>query len=344
MRSATHEWLATDDGFVTEEMITLYKELAGNDIGLIIPGYSYVDPSGQSASRQGAIYDDRFIPGYKKLVDTVHEYDSKIGLQIVHGGRQSKPEYIGGKMPMAPSAVKDNASGIIPRMMNDDDIAFMQKKFIEAIVRAREAGFDAVQIHAAHGFLVSQFISPYTNRRTDEYGGTTKNRSRFLVEIITKGREKVGKDFPIYIKLNSVDGIDGGLTEQESARVARHLMDAGVSLIEVSGGIGEAGKVTARPDILEPKQEAYFAAGAREIKKLVGKKVIVSLVGGLRSLEVMQRIIDHETADLVSLSRPFIREPDLVTKLNAGDKRHVDCISCNGCYCHDGIRCVIINP
>lgn len=347
MRSATHEWLASEEGFVTDKMIEFYRKLAEGDIGLIVPGYAYVDPSGKSSVRQGAIYDDRFIPGYQRLVDAVHQSGSKIALQIVHGGRQVKPQLIGNHTPIAPSPVKDSSTGIIPKEMSEEEIQYIKQKFVEAVVRTKKAGFDACQLHIAHGFLLSEFISPYTNRRQDKWGGSTENRCRFILEIIREAREIVGDDYPIFAKLNSTDGIPGGLTPEESARVATLLAKAGVTLIEVSGGIGEAGEVAARTNILEPDQEAYFAPAGKlikdSIKQAVGEKTKVALVGGLRSLGVMQRIIQEGTADIISMSRPFIREPDLILKFKRGEKERADCISCNGCYNPDGVRCAIIS-
>lgn len=346
MRSATHEWLATDEGFVTDKMLDFYQTLAQGGVGLIIPGYAYVDPGGKSSVRQNAIYDDKFIPGYQALVKMVHQYGAKIALQIVHGGRQSKPELIGMQTPLAPSAVYDKSSGITPRAMTKTEIKYMQEQFVAAIKRSKKAGFDAVQLHIAHGFLLSEFISPYTNQRTDDYGGSTENRCRFILEIIQKAKEEVGDDFPIFAKLNSTDGIAGGLTEEESARVAKLLATAGVSLIEVSGGIAEAGAIAARKNILTTEQEAYFLPAARLIKQALKETAVntrVALVGGLRSLGVMHQIVVNGDADLISLSRPLIREPDLILKFQRDEKERADCISCNGCYSPEGIRCVLIN-
>ncbi|MCX7766034.1 MAG: NADH:flavin oxidoreductase [Candidatus Sumerlaeia bacterium] len=347
MRSATHEWLATEDGFVTEKMLDFYQTLAQGGVGLIIPGYAYVDPGGKSSVRQNAIYEDKFIPGYQALVKIVHQYGAKIALQIVHGGRQSKPELIGMQTPIAPSAVYDKSSGITPRAMSSSEITHIQEQFVSAITRAKKAGFDAVQLHIAHGFLLSEFISPYTNQRTDIYGGSTENRCRFIIEIIQKAKREVGNDFPIFAKLNSTDGIRGGLTEEESARVAKLLAIAGVALIEVSGGMAEAGAIAARKNILTVEQEAYFLPAARLIKQALKESALstrVALVGGLRSLSIMHQIIENGEADLISLSRPLIREPDLILKFQRGEKDRADCISCNGCYSPDGIRCVLINP
>jgi 2,4-dienoyl-CoA reductase-like NADH-dependent reductase (Old Yellow Enzyme family) len=263
-------------------------------------------------------------------------------LQIVHGGRQSNPK-ITKETPMAPSAVEDTSSKIVPREMMAEDIERVISQFADAAVRAREAGFDAVQFHGAHGYLLSQFISPYTNQRTDEWGGSTEGRCRIIIEILKRTRNKAGEDFPEFIKLNTTDGLDHGLTYEEAAKAAALLTEAGIVHIETSGGIAEAGAVAAQKSILKPEQEAYFGDAAKLVKEKVGDKAVVALVGGVRSLEVMNRIINDGTADMISLSRPLIREPHLVKKFKDGEKTKADCISCNGCYNPRGVRCVVIS-
>ncbi len=310
VRSATNESLMDSEGYVTDRLGDMYEELAKGGVGLIITGYAYVRPDGKSSLMQAAIYDDKFIPAYKKLTKRVHNYKTKITLQIAHGGRQTKPE-ICGCTPIAPSAVTDSSSGITPKEMSESDIRNIIKCFGQAARRAKEAGFDGVQLHAAHGYLLSEFISPYTNRRTDKWGGSIENRTRILIEVLKECRKEVGRDYPILIKLNSMDGI--------------------------SGGIAEAGAVTARIGIKSKKDEAYFSDNARRIKQCVSVPVIC--VGGIRSVEVMEGIIKDKKADMIAMSRPFIREPDLVNKIREGTKTKADCISCNQCWNPEGIRC-----
>ncbi|MCL7413918.1 MAG: NADH:flavin oxidoreductase [ANME-2 cluster archaeon] len=336
VRSATHEWLAEEDGTPTPAIGDLYEELAKYEIGLIISGYSYVNPSGKSSPRQQGIYDDRFIGPYSTITERVHKYTSKIALQVVHGGRQAlvTPEY---PRTMAPSAVKDTSSGKLPKAMTEEQILATIEDFARAVHRAHASGFDAVQLHVAHGFLLSSFISPYTNRRTDEWGGSVENRTRIIAEIIRCARELVGEDFPIMAKMNATDGFgDKGLDAPECVEIAVALERAGVCAIEVSGGISEAGEVVSRRGINAPGKEAYFRDYARMIRRTVG--IPVMLVGGLRSRAVMEEMLAGGYADMVSLSRPLIREPDLVVKFREG-VQDAECTSCNGCFDEDGVRC-----
>ncbi|HIH87564.1 MAG TPA: NADH:flavin oxidoreductase [Methanosarcinales archaeon] len=344
VRSATHEWLAGDNGTPTPAIGDMYEELAMYEIGLIISGYSYVNPAGKSSQAQQGIYDDRFIGPYRQITGRVHKYGSKIALQIVHGGRQSliTPEY---PYTLAPSAVKDSSSGITPQAMTEEQIQRTIEDFAQAVRRVHAAGFDAVQLHIAHGFLLSSFISPYTNHRTDKWGKSVENRTRIIAEIIRRAREMVGEDFPIMAKMNATDGFnDKGLDAPECVDVAVALESAGVCAIEVSGGIFEAGEVMSRPGINSPEGEAYFRKYARMIKQ--GVSIPVMLVGGLRSMAVMEEMLASGYADMVSLCRPLIREPDLVVKFRKG-VQEAECTSCNRCFDENGIRCnseIVLNP
>ena len=334
VRSATHEYMADDQGFVTERIGKIWEKLAENDVACLISGYAFVHPQGKSSERQAAIYDDKFIAPYEKLVKAAHAKGAKTVLQIAHGGRQSKPELCGGD-PLCPSAVPDPKTGITPREMAEGEIVEVINSFAEAVRRGRDAGFDAVELHAAHGYLLSQFLSPHTNRRTDAWGGSEEKRFRVVREIIVASREKTGPDFPLWIKLNSEDFLETGLQLEEAVSIAKRLEQAGISAIEVSGGMMEAGPVTARTRILQKDREAYFLPAALKIKEAV--KIPVIVVGGFRSASVIQQAID-QGMDMVSLSRPFIREPDLIKKFREGKER-ADCISCNGCFNPEGVQC-----
>jgi len=336
VRSATHECLAGEDGTPTPAIGDMYEELAKYEVGLIISGYSYVNPAGKSSQRQQGIYDERFIEPYRQITERVHKYGSKIALQIVHGGRQAlvTPEY---PHTRAPSAVNDSSSGITPQAMTKEQIQQTIEDFAQAVLRVQAAGFDAVQLHVAHGFLLSSFISPYTNHRTDKWGGSVENRTRIIAEIIRCARELVGEDFPIMAKMNATDGFgDRGLDAPECVDVAVALESAGVCAIEVSGGIFEAGEVMSRAGINSPEVEAYFREYARMIKHGVG--IPVMLVGGLRSRGVMEGVLASGCVDMVSLCRPLIREPDLVVKFRKG-VHEAECTSCNRCFDEGGVRC-----
>jgi 2,4-dienoyl-CoA reductase-like NADH-dependent reductase (Old Yellow Enzyme family) len=336
VRSATHEWLAEEDGTPTPAMGRIYEELAKNEAGLIITGYSYVNPAGKSSKRQQGIYDDRFIKPYSQITRQVHKYDTRIALQIVHGGRQAlvTPIY---PTTLAPSAVKDSSSVKVPAAMTEAQIHRTIEDFAQAVYRARAAGFDAVQLHVAHGFLLSSFISPYTNRRTDRWGGSVEHRVRIIVEIIRRARSLVDEDFPIIAKMNATDGFEGyGLDAPECVEIAKELESAGVCALEVSGGIFEAGEVMSRQAIKSGVNEGYFKDYARMIKGVVNIPVL--LVGGLRSQAFMEEMLYEGFTDMISLCRPFIREPDLVMKFKEG-ALEAKCTSCNQCFDENGVRC-----
>jgi len=343
VRSATHESMAEKDGKPTLKLGNLYEKLAKNDVGLIITGFSSVLPSGQSVIYQQGIYDDRFIEPYMKITEMVHRYRSKIVLQIVHGGRQAaiSEEY---QVPMAPSKIKDELSGVVPREMTEQEILEVIEAFTRAAARTKKAGFDGVQLHCAHGFLLSNFISPYTNRRADRWGGSVENRARIVTEIIRQIKELAGSDFPIFVKLNATDGFqqgsqkaDLGINISQVLETAKLLEKTGVCSIEVSGGISEAGKVTVRTAINSPAEEAYFGEYSKAIKKAVNIPVI--LVGGIRSLSVMESLLEEGCADLISMSRSFICEPDLVLKPKSEKAKKAMCASCNLCFDLEGVKC-----
>lgn len=328
VRSATYEKRADEDGFVTESLTELYEDLSRGGIGLMITGNALVHPSGRSIRRMLCIHSDIYIRGLRKLSSAVHDIGGVIAIQLTHGGRQSFPILLGGHDPLAPSAVYDSATGIMPRAMTDTEIWKIVDAFADAARRARIAGFDAVQIHGAHGYLVSEFLSPYTNRRDDYWGGDEERRFHFLEELYKAVRKEVGGDYPVMIKMNCDDLIEGGLESGGAAAIALRLEELGIDAIEVSGGMYESKGKTSRQDILSPDQEAYFRSAGGVFKKRL--KVPVMLVGGMRSRAVMEDVLQKGEADLICLSRPLIREPDLPNKFRAG-KAAADCISCNGC-------------
>ena len=328
VRSATYEKRADDDGFVTESLIELYEELARGGVGLIITGNALVHPSGRTITQMTCIHSDIYIQGLRKITSAVHDHDGLIAIQIVHGGRQSFPILLGGSDPLAPSAVYDASTKIMPRAMTDTEIWENIEAFADAARRARIAGFDAVQIHGAHGYLVSQFLSPYTNRRNDYWGGDEERRFHFLEEVYKAMRREVGDDYPVLIKMNGDDLIQGGLMAAEAVRIAVRLEEMGIDAVEVSGGMYESDRKTIQPDVLGPADEAYFRSHGKAFKDSL--RIPVMLVGGMRSRAVMEDVLHKGEADLISLARPLIREPDLPNTMREG-KEAADCISCNGC-------------
>jgi 2,4-dienoyl-CoA reductase-like NADH-dependent reductase (Old Yellow Enzyme family) len=343
VRSATWEGMCEQDGRPTEKVVNWYQELAQGGIGLIITGYAFVRPEGKQLPGKMGIHTDDFANDYENLTSTVHNAGGKVALQIVHAGGETDAN-TAGRQPLAPSAVKVDQFPEMPVELSKDEISDIVTAFREGARRAKAWGFDAVQLHGAHGFLINQFLSPLTNRRTDEYGGSIENRSRFLLEVYRKVREAVGSDYPVFIKLNASDHLDGGLEIDDAVYAAKKLAELGIDAIEVSAGTPASGeKGPAREKILKPEKEAYNLPLARRIKEAVNCPVMV--VGGFRSYEVAENTIRDDGMDYIAMARPLIREPGLANRWLQGDRSPATCISCNSCFMpgleEGGIYCVI---
>jgi 2,4-dienoyl-CoA reductase-like NADH-dependent reductase (Old Yellow Enzyme family) len=334
-RSATYEGMGNHNGEPGPRLAQLYNSLAEGGIGLLITSAAIIErfkmplPEGADMAYPTYIDTDDVIELWKPIVAGVKSRGAAIAMQIVHIGRQEAPVLRMGEPPIAPSAVEERESGVMPREMSIDEIKEMIEKFAQACRRVKESGFDAVQLHGGHGYLISNFISPYTNRRTDEYGGDTAHRAKFIVDIVTRARELVGEDYPIMIKMNCDDFIPEGLTKDEAARVASVIEQGGIDCIEVTGGIYESRKEMERKGINTEEKEAYLRAYAEALREAVSIPLI--LVGGMRSPSVIEKVLAEGIADMVSLSRPFIREPQLVKRWMEGDTARATCISCNQC-------------
>ncbi len=336
VRSATHSYMADDEGYVTDREVELHRRLAEGEVGLIITGHAYVQPSGKASPRQIAVFDDRFVDGLGRIAAAVHAYPSKVVLQIAHAGRQTKTKLCG-CVPVSPSPVYDPESKVMPRELEADEIRALIADFAAAALRAQRAGFDGVQLHAAHGYLLSSFLSPHTNRRADEWGGPVGNRARALLETLRAVKHACGRDYPVLVKLNSTDFLECGLTVDDAVLVARMLDEAGIDAIEVSGGMAEAKKGSIWPGLRSEEEEGYFVESAARVKKSV--RVPVFGLGGIRTLAVAERMVADGRVDLVSFSRPFIRDPYLVKHFREGLTAKSECISCNKCHSLRGIRC-----
>ena len=201
-RAATHDFMAGRDGSATERQVSLFENLAKGEVGLIITGHAYVNPEGVASPYQTGIYADRLVEGLSRITGAVHRYPSRIFLQVSHAGRQTKPKLCG-CTPLAPSSVYEPTFEVTPKEMSQKEIRGVIHDFIQSGRRAKEAGFDGVELHVAHGYLLSSFISPNTNRRKDEWGGTLTNRIRIVVEIIQGIKRLLGKEFPLVVKLNA---------------------------------------------------------------------------------------------------------------------------------------------
>jgi 2,4-dienoyl-CoA reductase-like NADH-dependent reductase (Old Yellow Enzyme family) len=323
MRSATWDATADETGTVTEESLAIYRRLGRGGIGLIVTGYAFVSLQGQSARGQYGAYSDDLIGGLSQLAKVVHEGGGKICLQIVHGGINSN--FLASKGATLLAVSERLGDGRLHREMTDEDVQNTINDFSSAAWRAVEAGFDAVQLHGAHGFLMSQFLSPLFNTRTDRWGGTAVNRRRFHLELIRQIRRRIGSEFPLLIKFGVKDDQEGGLSLDEGVETAKQMAKAGIDAIEVSAGIG--GSSLGRNS--GEGESTPFRERASAIKHALA--ISVALVGGVRSLETAQDIIDKGDADLISMSRPFIREPDLINRWQHDNKVAL-CISCNKCH------------
>ncbi len=328
IRSATWEGLATEDGACTPELVDLMEDLAGGNPGLIITGHTYVSPTGQATLRQLGVDNDSRIEGLSEMTAAVHRKGGRIMMQLAHGGLRADAKF-SNMTPMGPSATK----GLIEppgREMTIEDILQTVDDFGQSARRAQAAGFDGVQIHAAHGYLLGQFLSPAFNQRTDEYGGRLENRARIVLDVLQRIQQEVGPDFPIFIKINCEDFLNNGLTRDDFIQVCAMLDRTGIDAIEVSGGTLLSGKhIPFRKEITFERDQAYFRQAAKKLKARIKTPVI--LVGGIRSYLLAERLVDEGYADYLSMSRPFIREPWLIARWQSGDLRKATCISCNGC-------------
>lgn len=333
VRSATYTRKSEKYGIVGNTLVEFYNELAQGGTGLIISEFIGVDPSGTMSAYQLRLDNDSFIPGHKKLVKAVHNYpEVKIAAQIAHTGRQGfHPKY----PPVAPSPIPDKITGLTPRELTKPEIEDLIQKFVATGRRAYESEYDMVQLHAAHGYFLSNFISPYTNRRSDNYGGTDKNMARILVEIYEGIKDEVGKNFPVIIKLQTKDFVPEGLETQQGLEIAKILVDQGLEAIEPSGGISETqiGTKNAYPSrqIKSPEEENYFLPIVKELKPSM-KNCKMILMGGIKNPISAENFLKAGITDFISLSRPLIYEPNLPNRWRSGDLNPAKCRSCNSCY------------
>ena len=346
VRSATWEGLAGKDGACTDAIRKIMVELAKGQIGLLITSHAYVHPSGQAGFGQLGIHSNYLIPGYRKLVEQVHQLGSKIIVQLNHGGCRSDYS-LTGRPRMGPSELSVTPLDVCEKMtleQIDNCLTYFKK----AAHRAFHAGFDGIQIHAAHGFLVSEFLSPYFNHRADNYGGNLKNRSRFLLNIVHSIRSHLGGQLLLSVKINSEDFLSNGFSIHDMIQTCQWLEQTGVDVIELSGGISSKisqyspSRTGCSPEKLA---EVYYEKAAGLLKRKVSIPVI--LVGGIRSFDTVNRLLRENKADYISLCRPLIREPFLIKRWQEGDRRDAECISCNRCFGPirkgEGISCVLLD-
>jgi len=337
VRSATAERMADADGRPRPQLKRLYQELARGGVGLIITGHMFVHPSGRAHPEMTGIHTDELIPALWDLADAVHTEAGRIVAQLNHGGMQCSRETV--SETIAPSSVEAPFLQRPAREMTPDEIALMINAYAQAARRAKEAGFDGVELHGAHGYLINQFLSPFVNRRTDEWGGDLEGRMHFLRAVCKAVRDQVGPDYLVFIKLGMTDTVSGGLTPDEGVQVVAALEGMGLDGVEISGGIG--GKdLNIRHEIHSEADEAYFRPLARRARSATNLPII--LVGGFRSQHVMGQVLACRDADFIALSRPLICEPDLPNRLRWGLQRRSSCISGGHCWpekLNEGISC-----
>lgn len=342
VRSATVEGLSTEDGKPTPRLVQVTADLARGGVGLIVLGTAYVSLDARADTGTTGLHTDAVVAPLSEVTRAVHKEGGLVAAQLLHCGSTINPAILPEKKALyGPSSCIDPLHGQKVSALSKREIRSIVENYRDAALRAKKAGFDAVQVHAAHGYLLNQFLSPATNRREDEYGGTVENRGRFLLEVCEAIRKAAGSGYPLFIKLSGYDGFQGGLESQDAAAVAALLDKKGlIDAVEVSAGTPEGAKKGGWDHILPaPFEEGSLLKYALPIKENVSCPVIS--VEGWRTPEMIEKAL--EKVDAVSMSRPFIREPHLTERWLQGDDGAAACISCNRCLdliATTGLGCV----
>lgn len=337
--------LGSEIGGVTQKQIDYYAERAKGGVGTIITEVICIDyPVGVAGSKTTTLHDNAYIGGHSDLVEAVHAWRTKIICQLVHAGRQTRPESTRGLQPVAPSAIACKALNVLPRELTGSEVEDIVQKFVAAAMRAKTAGYDGVEIHGAHGYLIAQFMSPSSNKRKDKYGGDLQNRMNFPLEIIRGIKKSLGKDYPLLFRFSADEFVEEGIGLNESKLVAQILEEEGVNVLDVS-----AGAYDSMPKLIEPMsyEEGWKIYLAEEIKKVV--KIPVIGVGVIRTPAIAEKILKEERVDFLALGRALLADPHWPNKAREGRADEIiKCISCNtGCiggrFQNMHIRCAI-NP
>ncbi|MFN2339794.1 MAG: FAD-dependent oxidoreductase [Halanaerobium sp.] len=319
---------ASEAGEVTDKLIEYFVRRAKSGVGLIILENTCIEwEQGRIYGNPVAIYDDRFLPGLNELVKSVHRSGAKIIPEIHHVGRQVFSSNLNGRPPLAPSAVKSKVGGDMPRAMTEEEIAGTIEAFAEAALRAKKAGFDGVELHGAHGYLIQEFISPLTNLRNDKWGGSFENRCRFAVEIIRRIRQNVGKDFPLFFRVSLEESSAGGLSLEEGLKYVKVLEEEGVDCLDVTHGNYESLKHF--PMQGDPFDQLVYLSEA--VKKEVSIPVIAVGSLGIKP-EIAEKVIKNGKADLINFGREFLADPDFAKKIKNDRTEEIrTCLRCNEC-------------
>jgi 2,4-dienoyl-CoA reductase-like NADH-dependent reductase (Old Yellow Enzyme family)/thioredoxin reductase len=335
-------FLIGPDGFITSKTVEHYRRRAGGGPAMVIMEACAVSPEGRVSSHQARIYDDRFVEGLSQIASAVKSEGAIAAVQIHHGGRQTSFKVIGRK-PYAPSPLScPSISGEV-EVLTSEGIHKLVYQFAEAAVRARDAGFDLIEIHGAHGYLVNQFLSPFSNIRDDGYGGNVAGRARFAQEIVRAIRQRVGWSFPLSFKISAQEFVPGGLTVDESVEILKILCEAGIDIVQVSAGNDATPEWICQPMFMK---KACLASSSEKIRSSL--KIPVMAVGRINDPETAESVIASGQADLVCMGRGLLADPDMPNKAKTGkydDIRY--CIACNTCmesiFRKGKIEC-LVNP
>ncbi|WBW97265.1 oxidoreductase [Oceanirhabdus sp. W0125-5] len=318
---------ANEDGTANERFIAYIEEKAKGGWGLIIPENYTMDPEAKGFLKLPGLWNDDQIASHKELTDRAHKHGAKIVVQINHAGRQTASA-ITGVQPVAPSPIPDPTIGETPKELTVEEIHEIVEKFGDAALRGKKAGFDGIEVHGSHGYLINQFMSPFSNKRTDEYGGTIQNRARFALEVIENMKKKIGEDFPIIYRMSVNELVVGGLTTEESKVIAMMLEEAGVHAIHATNGVYASAQYIIPPAAVKHGWSSDISA---EIKKVVSIPVIT--VGRVTDPLIAESILAAGKADLVSMGRASLADPHLPNKAKEGKLEEITrCIGClQGC-------------
>jgi 2,4-dienoyl-CoA reductase-like NADH-dependent reductase (Old Yellow Enzyme family) len=336
IRSSTFEYVYDNEkNIFADKLLSMYEKLASNGVAAIITGMVGVDENSRAASVMVKAYGQSFVSELSRLVSAAPVLDTKLIVQINHCG-QKACQIDGGGCPLGPSDT-ENAQGAPVKGMSREQIRSVAAGFAKTASRCKEAGADAVQIHAAHGYLLSEFLNPYFNRRTDEFGGGIEGRARIVFEVYAAVREAVGRDYPVWIKINSKDLTEPSITPKEFQWVCAELDKRGIDAIEVSGGAMVSQQSSPSPLIKKEENEGFFGREALEVAEMVSASVIS--VCGYRTPDVIEGWLNKGKIEAISLCRPLISEPDLIGRWQRGDMRKARCISCSKCF-NPELKCI----
>lgn len=312
-----------EDGRATEQFAAYHEARARGGWALIITENFLIDEGVGVKKELPGLWKDDQIEGYKQMTDRIHKAGGRICAQIYHAGRNTHSG-ITGKHNVGPSPICDPSNREVPRQLTAQEIKAIEDKFADAALRARKAGFDAVELHGAHGYLIAQFLSPFSNRRGDEYGGTLENRARFAVETVKAVKEKAGADYPVLFRISATEFIEQGMNVEQAKAICRLLEEAGADAINCSQS-GPATFYNTVPSFYVPN--GAFVELASEIRKVVG--IPVATVGRINSPQLAEEIILSGKADLVAMGRASVADPDLPLKVRSGDTQSI--LTCIGC-------------